>query len=319
MGNNNIILLDTKQHNLVTRAKYEYSVWEKRLIYHVINRLQHEENPISNLFHYELDIPIAELLKGESKNYHHIKNAAKSLRIRSFELEKGTVGEKDYQWWECGFINYSSIESKTGILKIEVNKLVLPYLVELASNFTTYSIVVAMSLRSIYSQRFYEFCSQFKDTGFWAVSVDKLKDVLKLEGKYALYGEFKKKVIEVAKKELAELYNNGQCDVCFTYTEIKTKRNITDLHFKIKWIKKNKGAAESSSEELQLIADYLKLIWPDSEVRRKQVFKEIDKKKAFREFRIKVDEILAAYSGKRTSDLGGIITKACRDDLGLNF
>lgn len=305
-----------KQHNKITAARYEYTVWEKRIIYQVIRHIQlseqkgaHQTNLFEDLI---VRFSVNDILQGESTNYHVVKKAVRNLHSRTFEMENNDT------WLMVGFINWAEMKKGSGHIEIEISKKILPYLRELASNFTTYSPVVAMALKSIYSQRFYEFCSRFKDTGHWNVSIDDLRNMLKLDDKYQLYGSFKSRVLETARKELQELYNNDESDICFGYTEVKTKKNVTHLQVWIKWKKKNKGIEEASAEEIQKIHDYLNLIWPEAEGRRKKVFTVINKAKAFKEFIKKVDEITNSYQGRRPSDLGGIITKALRNDLGLN-
>jgi hypothetical protein len=174
-------------------------------------------------------------------------------------------------------------------------------------------------LRSSYSQRFYEFCCRFRDTGNWHVSVEELRTMLRIDEKYATYGELKRKVLDVAQKELQELYNSNESDVCFVYDELKTKRAVTHLHIRIKAKEKNKGVEESTAEDLQLIHQYLKSFWPNEnqESRRTQVFNELNKKKAFKEFKIKADDICARYQDKRAHDLAGILTIAMKEDLGV--
>lgn len=308
-----------KQHNALTAARYDYSLWEKRIIYYLINqvRIGIESGRINKTIfeHLLINLDVQGILRDDSKNYHMVKKAAKSLRLKSFELETGEFGDEDYEWWECGFINSTKIGR--GVLEVEVNKLVLPYLYELMNNFTTYSLVVAMSLKSLYSQRFYEFCSRFKDTGKWNVTVSDLRQMLMLENKYPRYLDFKNRILEVARKELGEMYDEGQCDVCFGYEEIKTKREVTHLHFWVKWNKKNKGANESTPEELQLVGDYIRKFWPSNEKRARGVFKAIHEAKAFKEFMDKADEILERYQPTRAENLGGILTNAMREDYQL--
>ena len=97
----------------------------------------------------------------------------------------------------------------------------MPYLVALAENFTSYDLTVAISLKSAYSQRFYEYCCQFKNrtnkTFFF--SVDDLKKMMMLEDKkgYDNSSNFKTKVLDVAQKELKEAYDNGQSALYFDY------------------------------------------------------------------------------------------------------
>jgi plasmid replication initiation protein len=70
----------------------------------------------------------------------------KSLRLRSFEWDNGLdEAHEDYEWLEVGFINWSKI--KKGVAEVQISNVLMPFLVELSSQFTTYSLSVAMSLK----------------------------------------------------------------------------------------------------------------------------------------------------------------------------
>jgi len=90
-------------------------------------------------------------------------------------------------------------------LEVQVSHKILPFLVELAEQFTTYSLTVAISLKAKYSQRFYEYCSQFKSTGF--IHFNKRSEGENATWKkYSRYAQIKMYVIDVAHKELKSLY-----------------------------------------------------------------------------------------------------------------
>lgn len=95
----------------------------------------------------------------------------------------------------------------------------MPYLVQLASQYTEYSLLVAISLKGKHSQRFYELCSQYKNRGTFGKTVKQLKDMFMLENKYPQLYLFKQKVIEAARKEIKSFYDEGQCDLWFDYAQ----------------------------------------------------------------------------------------------------
>src|SRR5665648_55936 len=97
------------------------------------------------------------------------------------------------------------------------------------SQFTTYSLTVAISLRTKYSQRFYEYCSQFKATGFLYISINDLRKKMMLGDSYPRYALLKSKIIDVAHKELKSTYESGGCDLYFNYSEDKSGRTVNGL------------------------------------------------------------------------------------------
>lgn len=68
-------------------------------------------------------------------------------------------------WLSIGFVNYVKHIKNKSYFEVQVSKEVLPYYVELAQNFTSYSMTVAIALKSTFSQRFYELCCQYRNTG----------------------------------------------------------------------------------------------------------------------------------------------------------
>lgn len=74
----------------------------------------------------------------------------------------------------------------------------MPYLVELARQYTTYSLTVAITLKSVYSQRFYELCCQYRNriendglAGFHKTQ-QQLRTMFCLEDKYQTNKDFNK-------------------------------------------------------------------------------------------------------------------------------
>lgn len=225
------------QDNKLTSARYELSLIEKKIVYKIIQAVR-KKYIDSNTGQKDLfddliiQFPKADLEKNISEeNKNSIKTGLKKLSHRRLEIDT-----EDY-WLEVGFINYSEWKKDTGSVEIQVSKKILPFLVELSKNFTSYSLTVALSLKSQWSQRIYELCSQWKTAGGFRISVKELRHIFKLEKKYKEYGSFKLRVLDVAQKELKELYEKGEADLCFEFSEIKNgssnKRSVTDLRFKV--------------------------------------------------------------------------------------
>jgi plasmid replication initiation protein len=59
--------------------------------------------------------------------------------------------------------------------EVQISKMPL---VELSSQFTTYSLSVAMSLKSKWSQRMYELCQKWQGTDGFRISVEDLRKTL---------------------------------------------------------------------------------------------------------------------------------------------
>jgi len=86
-------------------------------------------------------------------------------------------------------------------------------------------------MKSKYSPRIYEIlkCNEFKKQGYIEIEIDELRKLLKTEGMYHQYQDFKRKIIIQTQKELKKL-----TDISFEFEEIKTGRKVTSLKFYIK-------------------------------------------------------------------------------------
>lgn len=219
------------QDNVLTQSKQNFRVIEKRCLYKIIYEVRKQYvniNKECGLFNdMNLDIKPSELaaLGDETKDVY---NALRSLRKKDIEIET-----KD-AWVSTSWILQAKHDKKRDIYSVKVSGDIMPYLVELAENFTEYDLTVAISLKSIYSQRFYEFCSQYRNrtNKKFFYSVENLRKMLMLENKYSNNADFKRYVLDAAQRELKESYNNGQCDLWFEYSVKDTyKRKILSYYF----------------------------------------------------------------------------------------
>lgn len=229
MKKNSAVLI--AQSNALTQARYDFTKVEKRALYIIISEVRRQfvetESGQRTLFDdMIINIPTKALLKSDTQ-LRETYIALRALRRKDivFEDEKSVV---------CvGYIDYFEHVKHTESLQVQVSKKLLPHLVQLAEQFTTYSITVALSLKNKYSQRFYEYCSQFKKTGFMVINIDDLRDKLAIDEKYPRWALLKKNVIDPAQVELQKLFEKNECDLYFTYTEIKSGRTVERIEVKI--------------------------------------------------------------------------------------
>ena len=210
------------QDNRLTSARYELSLIEKRVFYYIIKTVRTNyiggtvQRDLFNDMLLDINIPDltkvvkhgvgADVAKIENKDKKEVRTALIALRKRSFEWNNGLPFEhEDYEDLEVGFIDWSKIKKK-GVVQIQISKELMPFLVELSSQFTPYSLNVAMSLKSKWSQRMYELCQKWQGTDGFRMSIADLRKSFVLEDAYKEYGSLKKFVLDVAKKELKSLF-----------------------------------------------------------------------------------------------------------------
>jgi hypothetical protein len=219
------------QDNRLTTSRYELTLIEKRIFYYIIKEVRNkyttgQRDLFDDLI---LNIKVSDLCKevNQEDNKKETRKALEKFRSRNFTY----ANEIEDDWLTCGFINYAHI--KKGIAEIQVSHKLMPFLVELSSQYTAYSLHVAMSLKSKWSQRMYELCQKWQGTDGFRITVDDLRKSFMLEEKYDRYALLNERVLQVAKRELKELYDLGQCDAYFEFSEERKGRTVETLRFKL--------------------------------------------------------------------------------------
>jgi plasmid replication initiation protein len=316
-----------RQSNHLTKARYDFSLHEKRIIYHTIRALQGQINSgvTENLFNNHMEVFIsAETIRGIDKN----DNMARDYRVASRTLRKRDIEVKHKSqdgWIETGFINYSDFDPKKG-LTVEVSKFVLPYFFDLSKGFTSLSVLAAFTLRSKYSQRFYEWCCQWRVPpngmlyGWFEFKPDDLALALKVDKPTKW---LKQHCIEPAKKEILELYEAGQCDVFFDYKEERSGRGrggkIDKWKFRV-FSAQRKKKADEEFLRLSYPKVYTLLITAFGENQRdlaSKIYDELVRKSLIEDFATRVDDILGDYEDGKINNLGGYVRSTVIDRYGI--
>jgi len=244
------------QSNDLTRAMSPLDLVQKRCFYLIVQQVRKEyietDKPAKK---YEnMTIHMTPETLARARDEKHVKQAFESLASLN-EIYFKIVTPK--YWLAVGIINYAKYNLETKTYDVEVSKELLPFLVDLSRKyFTTYNLCVAISLRHVSSQRFYEFCNQYKNEAGqkFFLDVDELRKMLCLENKYAKDSEMRKYVFDVAQKELKDLYDKGECDLWFDYKPdevTKVGKKYTRYWFTIHTNESDRNQAETIKQTQQ--------------------------------------------------------------------
>lgn len=217
------------QSYILTTAKYDYSVYEKRILYRLIEVFQ--QYTVGSKLNYKVEIqkdlfdvnivtlPMSMFLVNEiDKNHNRIKEALIRLENKIFEYED------DDSWQLIRLISEPKIEKYEQTVTFRINPKIVDVFLDFSKGFKKYELKVAMEFESVYSMRFYELFSNQKTPINY--SIDSLKNMFQINDKYSRINDFFRYVIEPAKKEL------DKCSpYTFLYDPIKTGRKITGIRF----------------------------------------------------------------------------------------
>ncbi len=239
---------DVIQSYLLTSARYDFDVYEKRILYRLVELCQPqiEGKKLNEKFtinqdlwgNRDIKVPISYLLKGEDDKHHdRIKNALNRLNEKKFEYEDAK------KWKIIRLIEMPEINKYSEFLEFKIHPEIYHAILDFSKGFRKYELVTAMSFESTYAMRFYELFSEKKEPIQY--SIENLKIMFKIEGKYSRVNDFFRYVIEPAKKEL-----DKSAPYSFEYSPIKQGRKIVAIKFYPVYIPENRDE-EVESNELQ--------------------------------------------------------------------
>lgn len=243
------------QSYLLTKAKYDFSLTEKRIFYRIIELLQflYEGKSMVELknssFSINTDlfgrqtfiIPTSKVLNDQD-NHTAIRKAFDSLMKKYISIEDDSRLEM------FNLFQKAKYHKNTGLMEfVPTNEILLTF-EYVAKSWKRYELAAAFSFKSIYSMRFFElFNEQKKPISY---TIEEIKHWFNIENKYPSNYDFFRYVIDVAQKEL-----KAKAPVYFTYEKQKSpgSRSFTYITFYIHQNRKN----ITESPKLRSVEDYL--------------------------------------------------------------
>lgn len=228
---------DLIQSYIFTAAKYNFSVYEQRILVRIVESFQHilEGQKLNKNIEIDEDLwgdfhftmPLSQFMSNSrDKNYHEARKALENLEGRKLTYES------EGNWGILRLIQSPKIE-KYEMATFRIDKKISEVLFDFSKGFTKYELKVAMELSSVYSVRLYELMSNQKNK--ISYSIENLKKMFGIEDKYKQTGHFITRVIEPAKKEL-----DKKAPWSFDYKYLKTGRKITGILFSPIFIPENR-------------------------------------------------------------------------------
>lgn len=221
---------DILQSYILTTAKYDFSVYEKRFLYRLVELAQSEMEGLifkndcrkidHDLFGFtKVTLPIASMLKDEDdKNHIQVKKALQSLQKKLITYEDDNV------WESISIIGFPVIKKFASTISCTLHPKIWDCILNFSKGYRKFELQTAMQFDSIYSMRFYELMSEQKTP--LEYKIEDFKNILQLQNKYKQINDFIKRVVEPAKKEL-----DSKSPYSFTYSIIKEGRQYKNIRF----------------------------------------------------------------------------------------
>lgn len=216
-----------KQKNINTSNSnpadhYEMSALEKNIVSMVKAQFR-DDDPVGKRYFVsiqELNQKLKEL--GQKATLEDIQDEADKLLSRIYRIFDGSG-------IPISMCLFASVVYTDGadLIKVEIFSEVRRVMMEY--DFTTYSGWSVLRLKSIYAKVIYEMLLEHKDVGVFKISVEDLRERLKMEReKLSGWTAFEKTVLRTSQKEI-----NEKTELNTTYTLIKACPKYTEIEFHI--------------------------------------------------------------------------------------
>ena len=222
-----------KSNDLIQKSRFDLGTQEQKIVLYLISKIRPEDTEL-----HEYEFSIVEFCKicgidyANGKNYDNIKKTIKTLNDKSIWVTLNDGGETTMRWIERPYINKNS-----GVIKIKLDELMKPYLLQMQERFTQYELLYTLPMKSQYAIRLYEILKSYEWKKSVEMDLENLKRMMKAEH-YTRFYDFKKKVIEIAMREI-----DDYTDLKVEYTLKKKGKQFTSIVFQI-------GTKETLSERL---------------------------------------------------------------------
>ena len=215
--------------NKMVVSNTQFTRVEQRLFEYFINQIDH--GTINVKHGMSVKIPISKIK--ETVKVEQIVGVTKSMAqkvMTFFDLSKSTIEFKHSPL----FSSISFNENNCGDIEFRSNAQLSPYLASLGTQYTRYDFTTILGFKSIYSTLMYKLVKLHlgQNRTKFVYSIEELRKLLQVEDKkYSNLNDFKKYVLEPAKRELS---NTENFPIVFDYEHFGNKRrNVTHLQFTI--------------------------------------------------------------------------------------
>lgn len=216
------------QHNALINARFELNTTESRLFLALLSRIGRDDTQFQ-----VCQIPVRELMGHSSSNstYDLVRKTLKHFASRTLLIEKLDTSARRNSKPDFSILPllaFAEYKHREGVVEARFNDLLMPYLLQLRENFTKAQLTELLKLKSSNAYRIYLLLREYAAFGKRVMAVADLKGILGVEEEYDRFTNFKARILDRARAELA------QTDMAFTYELEKQGRTITHICFLFK-------------------------------------------------------------------------------------
>lgn len=230
MPNNQIIV----KHNAAIRATYSLSLVEMRMMFLCIAQVRRDGTFRNRRFRIRQDAYCEVFGTSQGDSYGKMRDAAHRLQQRIITInERVVIDDVEYDGGSINVLSAQFWQEGEGEILLEFSERFMPYLEKLSGNFTKFVMRDIAAMKSVYSMRFYEMMRMTyeqqktnSEKPHLLLEVAEIRKMFEIETKYKMHKDFKRRVIDVAVKEINEL-----SPLTISYEQKKKGRRIDAYQF----------------------------------------------------------------------------------------
>jgi len=213
------------QSNPLVQAQYKLGETEQKLLRVLVSMLGPHTEGLEKKYHRLSVQDFAKFLghKDADKLHTEMRRIARRLKLAPVKVHLPN-GDTIETSWIAGF----RYPRGTGWIEFEISWMLEEQLLRVKEQFTAYYLANVAKLTGAYTVRIYELVRQYMGARQRrrTIDLDELKQTLGIGEEYAHTGNFLRRVIKPAHKEI-----NVKTDVSFDWRVIKESRRIVAIEF----------------------------------------------------------------------------------------
>lgn len=213
-----------KANEIIQRAKFDLGLMEQKSFCFAVSKIKPTDGE-GNEYTFTINeyCDCCGINRNDGRTIENVKDALMRLSDKSFYLldETGT-------WVLIRWLSKVKILPKSGKIKIKFDEDMQKYLIGLYDNYTQYSLLCVLPMRSAYSIRLYELLKSYAGQGrkYKEFQIEDLK--AKIAAPYQRFPDFRRYALEIATREI-----NEYTDIEISWQPITKGRKVVAVKFDI--------------------------------------------------------------------------------------
>ena len=211
-----------KMHNELAMARYKMTLSEQKLFIYAIKNIDQDKAnfPTSSFM-------ISDFAKDAELNLNHLYNEIDEISTGIMKTLIFIRNDKNPNKWKKYNLTDNCVYDN-GRITFKFNDSMSVFLLQLQKHYYLQAPIV-ITFNSWYSMRLYDMfkAHSYKNENL-IISLDELKELLDLKGKYQRFNNFREKVVDVALKEI-----NAKSDISITFEKETVGMKVVGLIFTI--------------------------------------------------------------------------------------